>query len=171
MRINYRGVGFSKNGYAGPYTSVWGLDGEFDGQCIKAGSIEGSSIKAGTIEASSFTSAAKDSLLSEINGTLSEIESAVGSNSNAITELNGWLHVRIGKLYIGEEGSSIFLRAENDEISFIDTSTDPPTELAYISNNRFYTNELMLGGYKVVASMNANEGLTFRWAETINDSN
>lgn len=171
LRINYRGVGFSKNGYAGPYTSVWGLDGEFDGQCIKAGSIEGSSIKAGTIEASSFTSAAKDSLLSEVTETLSTIESAVGSNSNAIAELNGWLHVRNGKLYIGEEGSSILLRAENDKISFIDTSTDPPTELAYISNNRFYTNELMLGGYKVVASMNANEGLTFRWAETVNDSN
>lgn len=166
LRINYKGIGFSKSGYNGPYTSIWGLDGEFDGQCIKAGSIDGGSIKANTIQASSFTSAAKDSLLSEVNEKISGIE----DNIKSLDELGGWLEIRNGKLYIGKKGSPILLRADNDDLSFIDESTTPPTVLAYISNNRFYTNELMLGGYKVSASDNAAEGISFQWVGAINNS-
>lgn len=166
LRINYKGIGFSKNGYNGPYTSIWGLDGEFDGQCIKAGSIDGGSIKANTVQASSLTLAAKDSLLSDVNDKISKIESII----DPLDELGGWFEVRNGVLYIGKKGSPIMLRADNDDLSFVDESTEPPTVLAYISNNRFYTNELMLGGYKVSASNDSNVGISFRWIETFNSS-
>lgn len=170
LRINYKGIGFSKNGYNEPYTSIWGLDGEFDGQCIKAGSIDGVSIKANTIQASSFTSAAKESLLSDVNEKISKIESDIESNNSLLDDIGGWLEIRNGKLYIGKKGSPILLRADNDDLSFIDESTTPPTVLAYISNNRFYTNELMLGGYKLSASDNANEGISFQWVGNANNS-
>ena len=170
LRINYKGIGFSKNGYNGPYTSIWGLDGGFDGQCIKAGTIDGVSIKADTIQASSFTSAAKESLLSDVNDKISKIESNLESNSSILDELGGWLEIRNGRLYIGKKGSPILLRADNDDLSFIDESTTPPTVLAYISNNRFYTNELMLGGYKLSASDDAKVGLSFQWIGNISDS-
>lgn len=170
LRINYKGIGFSKNGYNGPYTSIWGLDGKFDGQCIKAGTIDGVSIKADTIQASSFTSAAKESLLSDVNDKISKIESNLESNSSILDELGGWLEIREGRLYIGKKGSPILLRADNDDLSFIDESTTSPTLLAYISNNRFYTNELMLGGYKLTASDDAKVGLSFQWIGNTSDS-
>lgn len=176
LRINYRGIGFSKNGYSGPYTSIWGLDGEFDGQCIKAGSIDGVSIKANTVQASSLTAAAKEELLENVTESISELKTGL----DGLTDLSGWLRVEDGHLFIGDKNSTIVIVQGSftddsghtyQKISFVDMSTDPAKELAYISNNRFYTNEMMLGGYKLSASKNAKEGLSFRWVETADDIN
>ena len=176
LRINYKGIGFSKTGYDGTYTSVWGLNGEFDAQCVKAGTIDGGAIKADTIQASSFTTAAKESLLSDVNESISTLQNGLSD----LADISGWIHVEDGHLYIGDANSTIVIVQGSyldidgktyQKISFVDKSTYPPTELAYISNNRFYTNELMLGGYKVVASTNDREGVSFRWAENISESN
>lgn len=49
LRINKNGIAFSKNGYNGPYTSAWTIDGGLNGQFINFGSIYGDSIVAETL--------------------------------------------------------------------------------------------------------------------------
>ena len=105
-----------------------------------------------------------------MNEKIAKIESDIEFNTSLLEDIGGLLEIRNGKLYIGKKGSPILLRADNDDLSFIDESTTPPTVLAYISNNRFYTNELMLGGYKLSSSDNANEGISFQWVGNANNS-
>ncbi len=39
MQINMNGIGFSRNGYEGPYPNAWTIDGIFLGEHIKAGTV------------------------------------------------------------------------------------------------------------------------------------
>ena len=50
MRINQGGIGFSPNGYDGPFDTFWTLKGEFRADCIKTGTLSGDRIRSGRIE-------------------------------------------------------------------------------------------------------------------------
>ncbi|MBP1045265.1 peptidoglycan DD-metalloendopeptidase family protein [Enterococcus sp. BWM-S5] len=41
LRMNKSGIGFSKNGWNGPYETAWTIDGVFNANFIKAGTLEG----------------------------------------------------------------------------------------------------------------------------------
>lgn len=49
IRMNKNGIGFSHNGYQGPYTSAWTIDGKFNADFIAAGTLLASYIKGGTL--------------------------------------------------------------------------------------------------------------------------
>ncbi len=49
IRINKNGIGFSRSGYSGPFTSAWTIDGIFNTDFIGAGSITGTQIAGNTI--------------------------------------------------------------------------------------------------------------------------
>jgi hypothetical protein len=50
MRINNGGIGFSTNGYNGPFTSAWTLDGHFVADFITAGTLNANLIRTGIIQ-------------------------------------------------------------------------------------------------------------------------
>lgn len=50
IRINENGIGFSKNGYNGPFTTAWTIDGKFNADFITSGIINANLIKAGVIQ-------------------------------------------------------------------------------------------------------------------------
>lgn len=50
MRVNLSGIGFSHNGFNGPYDSAWTLDGTFYADFITAGSLTANLIKSGKIQ-------------------------------------------------------------------------------------------------------------------------
>lgn len=50
LRINKNGIGFSKTGIDGPYTSAWTLDGTFIADWIQAGTLNANVIRAGVIQ-------------------------------------------------------------------------------------------------------------------------
>ena len=50
MRINNGGIGFSTNGYNGPFTSAWTLDGRFVADFITAGTLNANLIRTGIIQ-------------------------------------------------------------------------------------------------------------------------
>lgn len=50
MRINNAGIGFSTNGYNGPFTSAWTLDGHFVADFITAGTLNANLIRTGIIQ-------------------------------------------------------------------------------------------------------------------------
>lgn len=49
IRLNQNGIGFSNNGYSGPYFSAWTIDGVFNASAIGAGQMDAVYIKANTI--------------------------------------------------------------------------------------------------------------------------
>ncbi|OJH46931.1 hypothetical protein LGL2_07945, partial [Lactococcus lactis subsp. lactis bv. diacetylactis] len=51
LRINKSGIGFSSNGWKGPFNTAWTLDGTFVADFIRAGTFNADLIKTGTINA------------------------------------------------------------------------------------------------------------------------
>lgn len=49
LRMNLSGIGFSKTGYQGPFTTAWTIDGKFNADFITAGTLNANIIKAGII--------------------------------------------------------------------------------------------------------------------------
>jgi hypothetical protein len=49
IRMNKNGIGFSTNGYSGPFRSAWTIDGTFNADFIGAGTITANLIKGGVL--------------------------------------------------------------------------------------------------------------------------
>lgn len=62
IRMNKNGIGFSRNGYSGPYTTAWTIDGHFVADFIDTGELNGQIIKAGTLLVNAFSEEAKSEL-------------------------------------------------------------------------------------------------------------
>ena len=92
IRINKNGIGFSTNGYQGPYTTAWTIDGHFNADFITAGSINANLITAGTINADLITS-----------GTMSADRISGGA-------ISGIELISIGSAYMGSSYYNIFER-------------------------------------------------------------
>lgn len=50
MQINMNGIGFSRNGYSGPYENAWTIDGNLVADFITSGTMYADRIKGGTLE-------------------------------------------------------------------------------------------------------------------------
>ena len=46
MQINMNGIGFSRDGFDGPYKNAWTIDGVLLGEFIKAGSVKAEALSA-----------------------------------------------------------------------------------------------------------------------------
>lgn len=67
IRINLNGIGFSHNGYNGPFNTAWTIDGSFVADYITSGTFDGALIRAGTIQSSSLSVETKEELEIEHN--------------------------------------------------------------------------------------------------------
>ena len=56
IRMNRNGIGFSTNGYNGPFTTAWTIDGGFVADFIKSGTIEAIDITGSNITGSNLRS-------------------------------------------------------------------------------------------------------------------
>lgn len=56
IRMNRKGIGFSTNGYNGPFTTAWTIDGGFVADFIKSGTIEAIDITGSNITGSNLRS-------------------------------------------------------------------------------------------------------------------
>lgn len=57
MRINLGGIAFSQNGWAGPYTTAWTIDGRFNADFISTGTLQAIKINAAEIIGGKITGA------------------------------------------------------------------------------------------------------------------
>lgn len=55
IRMNLNGIGFSRNGYEGPFETAWTIDGHFVADFIDTGELNGGLIKAGTVSTASLS--------------------------------------------------------------------------------------------------------------------
>lgn len=62
IRMNLGGIGFSHNGYSGPFETAWTIDGHFVANYIDTGTLDGGLIRADTIQADSLSVSANSEL-------------------------------------------------------------------------------------------------------------
>lgn len=62
IRMNLNGIGFSHNGYAGPFDTAWTIDGHFVADYIDTGELNGNLIKANTVSANALTVSSQNDL-------------------------------------------------------------------------------------------------------------
>lgn len=79
IRMNKNGIGFSNNGYNGPFTSAWTIDGVFNADFIGAGSITANIIKGGLL-----TDEAGENYWDLVSGDLS-MSGEFSMSTNAMT--------------------------------------------------------------------------------------
>lgn len=75
-RWNSGGLGYSDNGYEGPYRLAITMDGSINADFITAGVMDGALIKAGSIDAQSISQAYRNDITNEINNASSATEQA-----------------------------------------------------------------------------------------------
>lgn len=84
-RWNASGLGFSSNGYAGPYETAMTADGKIVADMITAGTLDGSVIEAGTVY---FNQLAEDTIgyiTGEVNGLQTKVEQQIGSLNTSLS--------------------------------------------------------------------------------------
>ena len=62
IRMNLNGIGFSHNGYNGPFETAWTINGHFVANFIDTGELNGQIIKAGTLQVNALSDSAKTEL-------------------------------------------------------------------------------------------------------------
>lgn len=151
-RFNYQGFAASKTGYDGPFEFGATLD---DG--LLANFVTAAQLVAGTIRSADGTTF----YLNLDEGILQM--GNYYSKDETDAEIGRFVRIQDGKIYIGLEGNNIQLVESNDKVAFVDKASG--TEVAYISNDRFYTPNLTVlqtadfGGYR----MDVSNGITFKW--------
>lgn len=95
IRMNKNGIGFSNNGYSGPYTSAWTIDGQFNADFIATGTLLADFIKGGTLQLGGSNNG---------NGTLSLKNAA---NTQVVSMTNQGITIYEGQLslnYVDAQG-------------------------------------------------------------------
>ncbi|MBU5242926.1 peptidoglycan DD-metalloendopeptidase family protein [Lactococcus lactis] len=70
LRINKSGIGFSSNGWKGPFNTAWTLDGTFVADFIKSGTLNADLIKAGVLSGIKIRSVNNDFIIELDNGRI-----------------------------------------------------------------------------------------------------
>lgn len=106
-----------------------------------------------------------EQLADSINFTFTELQKVVDENAATgdarYVEVTSWIRMENGDIILGESGSELVLRLQNDRISFLDQGA----EVAYISNKQLYITDghflhsLIVGGIAVVPRENGNTSI------------
>lgn len=155
-RFNYMGWGASSNGYNGPFVMGATLDAGLLAEFVTAANLTAGTIRSR--DGTTFYLNLDEGILQM--GNFYTKEEADQQTDSAIGR---FVRIQDGMIYIGLEGNNIQLVESNDKVAFVDKSSG--VEVAYISNERFYTPNLTVletadfGGYR----MNVSNGISFKW--------
>ena len=84
IRMNKNGIGFSNNGYAGPFESAWTIDGKFNANFIGAGTLLANYIKGGTMTLGGYDNIDGSLVINDPGGTaVTQINNA-GITTNSL---------------------------------------------------------------------------------------
>lgn len=109
IRMNRNGIGFSNNGYSGPYESAWTIDGQFNADFIATGSLLANFIKGGTL-----------------------LLGGAGNNNGVLSlqDISGDEVVLLDYTGIKVNSGSISLKQEVSGVGYSTTKVDPSTGLS-----------------------------------------
>ena len=137
LRINKDGIGFSSNGYNGPFSSAWTIDGHFNANYITAGTINTGLVTIQTPAGESAFDATKNEVLDSISK---------------------YIRFENGNIVLGTSESKLTLKIQNDKIAFYENGV----EIAYWENRKFFAvdgefiNALQLGKFAFIPRSNGN---------------
>lgn len=97
IQFNMNGIGFSSNGYAGPYKSAWTIDGRFVADWITAGTMSANRVRGGILESQNYQAGVRGIRFDLNNGeleankfNLSDYLIFNGDDDPIPFELGGW---------------------------------------------------------------------------------
>ena len=159
IRLNENGIGFSTNGYNGPFASAWTIDNKFNAQLIDVLNLSANSINAGILRDATgnnyWNLDTGELVLRDMTDAISSIETQI---NNQQTERLKYIRLVNGTIYLGEEGNDLMLTLTNDRLSF----TQNGQEVAYFANNRLYVTtgefiqSLQVGDFAFIPAQNGS---------------
>lgn len=156
-RFNYEGWAASENGYNGPFKMGATLNDGLLAEFVTAANLIAGNIRSN--DGVTFNLNLDEGIL-QMGNYYTKNE----ANNQTEAAIGRFVRIQDGKIYIGMNGSNIQLVESNDKVAFVDIGTN--TELAYISNNRFYMpnatvrETINIGGY----CADGTNGLSWKWA-------
>lgn len=183
MQINMNGIGFSRDGFDGPYKNAWTIDGTFLGEFIKAGSVQTEALSAeykslvtdeiNAISTAKFqvadqkitaevtrASKAEDLLAASINVQAGKIEQRVSKG-----EFGTYVQQYYNRVLIGFNTDSKYVQIDAGAISIYDNGIKYSKKRAKFdqNGNHFYRDGYYVGkiGTNQWTNNNAHKGLVF----------
>lgn len=159
IRLNSAGIGFSNNGYNGPFASAWTIDNKFNAQLIDVLNLSANSINAGILRDATgnnyWNLDTGELVLRDMTDAINGIETQI---NNQQTERLKYIRLVNGTIYLGEEGNDLMLTLTNDRLSFVQNGQ----EVAYFANNRLYVTtgefiqSLQVGDFAFIPAQNGS---------------
>lgn len=159
IRLNSAGIGFSNNGYNGPFASAWTIDNKFNAQLIDVLNLSANSINAGILRDATgnnyWNLDTGELVLRDMTDAINGIETQI---NNQQTERLKYIRLVNGTIYLGEEGNDLMLTLTNNRLSFMQNGQ----EVAYFANNRLYVTtgefiqSLQVGDFAFIPAQNGS---------------
>lgn len=157
-RFGLGGIGFSSNGYEGPFETAITMDGQINASFITTGTlsvdrIEGLANELNDIKASIEFN--EDEIRMQFTGLFEELNSEY---QGKFEDFSKYIRFVDGNIILGEVGNELTLKIQNDRISFLQNER----EVAYFSNNKLYVTDgeflhsLQLGNFAFIPRANGN---------------
>lgn len=164
IRMNMAGIGFSQNGYNGPFSTAWTVDGHFVADWIDTGTLTANLMRVGVLtdqfgrffldlntgEFSFNASGAKidgadlstTAYVDETAQTLSDaLSNGIEANETAINEILQWITFDVlNGLQIGSSDTGYKVRIKDSEIGFYNGTT----RMAYMSNQKLFIGDVQV---------------------------
>lgn len=164
IRMNMGGIGFSRNGYAGPFETAWTVDGHFYADWIDTGTLTANLIKAGVLTDAygrfyldlatgefrfNANAGAMDGVTiatsTDISNTIDMIDTLrnteVAANETAINEILQWITFDVSNgLQIGSDETGYSVRIKDSEIGFYNGTQ----RMAYLSNQKLFIEDVQI---------------------------
>lgn len=130
IRINQAGIGFSTNGYNGPFQSAWTIDGLFNADFIATGHLLANFIQGGTLAMGGTNNGNGVIEVYDANGTL------IGRWDNSGLSATGNLIIKLNenatKYVIAQAG----LQSIIDPVTMVTDTTDAKTYYGFVVRQR-----------------------------------
>lgn len=160
IRLNKNGIGFSRNGYGGPFANAWTIDGRLVADFITTGTLTAVLIKAG--------------ILSDVNN-LNYWNMETGEFRLAATATVGGKTVQ----KIAEDAGDAAVEAQTQQTIFNKLTNNGQTQGIYLSGGKVYINGTYIQtgtitikkGTKTTFSANADTGVVNIVADSFSLSN
>lgn len=119
-RWNGGGLGYSSNGYNGPYELAITMDGEINADFITAGTINGTLIEAGTIGSTAISQYYREEVTNEIGEAMGAVEQAfVAADALLRSTISETVQTLSGSIDITNENVSTLQQTVNElNVSF-----------------------------------------------------
>lgn len=164
IRMNMGGIGFSSNGYNGPFQTAWTVDGHFYADWIDTGTLTANLIKAGVLTDAygrfyldlatgefRFNANAGNvdgtaiATSADISNTVDMIDALrngeVAANEAYINEILQWITFDVSNgLQIGSDETGYSVRIKDSEIGFYNGTQ----RMAYISNKKLFIEDVQI---------------------------